>query len=61
MAKFRNITTGNIIRVKNEIALELVKKSGNYAPYAAEKKGKQAKKATTDPDAGKQPEGSNAQ
>ncbi len=40
MAKFKNITTGNIIRVKNEAAIALIKKSENYAPVAENAKGK---------------------
>lgn len=44
MAKFKNVTTGNVIRVKNEKTVALIEKSANYAPYVAEKKaGKQGK------------------
>ena len=45
MKKFKNVKTGNIIRVQTDKAIALIEKSGRYAPVTEDKKGKKSEKA----------------
>lgn len=45
MKKFKNVKTGNIIRVHTDKTIALIGNSGRYAPVIEDKKGKKAGKS----------------